>query len=475
MKYLTATAATVLMGFSLTMGQTTARAEVPPPVPPISLAPPAGLPQGPNPLQQWIDAHIPKPTQIVPRAARPAPGNVPADLMPLWHAVQSAPTGDPLFDIWPVDLERYAPGDILETRDVTGTAFPMLLFTTGTTIQRATLIKFRTTNSAGAPSIGTATLILPARAWTGPGAQPVLLNATAINALSRKCTTGYVLAHGLEVPTGQDFSPSPTLWAAERGYAVVIPDHEGPLMSYAEPTVAGHAMLDSIRAVRNFAPEQFGQSRFASTGYSGGAIASYAAAMLADEYAPELTPYLAGASFGGLTTDYRAFAHNFDGSYISGFLLTIALAIAREHPEILSVMNHLAEWAATSPVKEICSGSFGGLGMAPIPFETVANIDEPLDSALAEEIFDRLSLTGRKSAIPLFVYHGLHDPWIPVSGAEQLHREQCALGVAVTKNIVGGEHLLAYLNSYPATMEWLDQRLRGVPATGACGGAAGAR
>ncbi|WP_245721752.1 lipase family protein [Nocardia crassostreae] len=467
MKYLTTAATTVVVGFSLTMGQTTALAE-PPPVPPISLAPPAGLPQGPNPLQQWIDATIPKPTQTLPRVALPAPENVPADLMPLWHAVQSAPTGDPLFDVWPADLDRYAPGDILETRDVTATALPMLLVTTGTVIQRATLLKFRTTNSSGAPSIGTATLLLPAKPWTGAGGQPVLLNATAINALSRKCTTGYVLAHGLEVPTGQDFLPSPTLWAAEQGYAVVIPDHEGPLMSYAEPTVAGHTMLDSIRAVRNFAPERFGESRFASTGYSGGAIASYAGAVLAEEYAPELTPYLAGASLGGLTTDYQAFARAFDGSYASGFLLTIALAIAREHPEILGLMNHLAEWAATSPVKEICSGSFGGLGMVPVTFETVANIDKPLDRTIAADIFDRLSLSGRKSAIPLFVYHGLHDPWIPVAGAERLHREQCALGVAATKNIVGGEHLLAYLNSYTATMDWLDQRLRGAPATGNC-------
>ncbi|MFE7797721.1 lipase family protein [Nocardia sp. NPDC057440] len=382
--------------------------------------------------------------------------------------MQSAPSGDPLFDTWPADLARYAPGDILEWRDVTASATPTMFLMNFTSIARATLLKFRTTNSAGEPSIGTATLVLPPKAWTEPGSQPVLVNAPATNSLNKRCTPGYILSHGMEVPTGNDFTPSPTAWAIEHGYALIIPDHEGPLMAYSEPTVAGHNLLDSIRAVRNFAPDQFGESRFASTGYSGGAVASHAAAMLVQEYAPELLPYFAGASFGGLVTDYRRFAHAFDGSYISAFLLTTALALGREHPEILGLMNHAAQWVATSPIKDNCSGSFGALGIMPIPVDTMATIDKSLDSESAEVIFQHLSMSGRKSGVPLFIYHGIHDPWIPAPEAEQLWREQCALGVAATKNIVGGEHLAAYVSSYSATMDWMDQRLRGVPATGTC-------
>ncbi|MFE3953669.1 lipase family protein [Nocardia sp. NPDC059091] len=74
-----------------------------------------------------------------------------------------------------------------------------------------------------------------------------------------------------------------------------------------------------------------------------------------------------------------------------------------------------------------------------------------------------------------FIYHGVNDPWIPVSEAEQLWREQCALGVAATKNIVGGEHLTAYVSSYGATMDWVDQRLRGVPVDGTCAATPGGR
>lgn len=467
----------MVLGLSITMGQIPVRAEADPPESSVSVDPSVGVQEGPNPLQQWIDSHLPAPMKMLPRASRPlaAPSDLPQELIALWDAVQSAPTGDPLFDTWPADLARYAPGDILEWRDVTASATPTMLLLNLTAISHATLLKFRTTNSAGEPSIGTATLVLPPKAWTGPGNQPVLVNAQAINALNKRCTPGYVLSHGMEVPTGNDFTPSPTAWAIEHGYALIIPDHEGPLMAYSEPAVAGYNLLDSIRAVRNFAPDQFGESRFASTGYSGGAVASHAAAMLVQEYAPELLPYFAGASFGGLVTDYRRFAHAFDGSYISAFLLTTVLALGREHPEILGLMNHAAQWVATSPIKDICSGSFGALGIMPIPIDTMATIDKALDSESAEAIFQHLSMNGRKSGVPLFIYHGINDPWIPVPEAEQLWREQCALGVAATKNIVGGEHLAAYVSSYGATMDWLDQRLRGVPATGTCAATPGGR
>ncbi|MEU1205168.1 lipase family protein [Nocardia sp. NPDC005825] len=471
MRQLTATI--VVLSLSMTLGQVSARAETDS-QPPGVVAPSAGVP---NPLQQWIEEHVPAPLNLVPRASRPvaAPEDLPPELTALWNAVQSPPTGDPLFDAWPADLARYEPGEILEWRDVTDSARPTMLLLNLTGISRATLLKFRTTNSAGEPSIGTATLVLPPKEWAGPGPQPVLVNAPATNSLNKRCTPGYVMAHGMEVPTGNDFTPSPTTWALEHGYALIIPDHEGPLMAYSEPSVAGHNVLDAMRAVRGFAPDRFGGSRFASTGYSGGAIASNAAAMLVSDYAPELLPYYAGASFGGLVSDYRRFAHTFDGSYISAFLLSTVLALGREHPEILGLMNHAAQWLATSPIKDNCSGSFGALGIAPIPVDIMAKVDKPLDSAAAESVFQQLSMQGRKSGVPLFIYHGVHDPWVPVSEAEELWREQCGLGVAATKNIVGGEHLAAYVSSYPATMDWLDQRLRGEPAAGNCAAPAGGR
>ncbi|MFE3290410.1 lipase family protein [Rhodococcus sp. NPDC059234] len=91
-----------------------------------------------------------------------------------------------------------------------------------------------------------------------------------------------------------------TALAAQRGYAVLIPDHEGPRIAYAEPFVAGHAVLDSIRRLRGALPDEFGDSRFAMVGYSGGATATHGAAKLIDSYAPELAGHVVGAALRGI-------------------------------------------------------------------------------------------------------------------------------------------------------------------------------
>ncbi|SUA46073.1 Secretory lipase [Nocardia africana] len=426
---------------------------------------------GPSAFQKWLDDTIPAPSSVLPGlgSAASAPGGW-SDPQALWNAIQSSPTGDPFFDEAPPDLARYAPGDVIASRDVSWPGVPMVFLTVLTPVQRAIQVKFRTTNSSGAPSFGTATLLLPFGRWTGPGSRPVLLNAPPINALNRRCTPGYVFSHGFDLTTGgtgNDFVPSPTMWAASRNYAVVIPDHEGPLMAYAEPTVAGHIMLDTVRAVRHLMPDEFGASRFAMTGYSGGAIASYAAAMLAREYAPELAPNLAGAAMGGLPVDYESFAKTFDGTYASGLMLTVTLALAREHPEILSRMNHLAQWAAISPLKDVCSSTMADIGVF-VPYAAVANMADPLHTEFADMMFRRLSLKGKKAGMPIYVYNGVHDPWMPVAKAEAFYAEQCALGVPATKSIVGGEHILGYFDGFLGSTQWLGERLSGVPAPNAC-------
>ncbi|MEU6558577.1 lipase family protein [Nocardia nova] len=440
------------------------------PAAPTSPEPSGSHDPGPSPFQRWLDDHIPAPSAVLPGIGSAAsdPGSL-TDTQALWNRIQSSPTGDPFFDATPDNLAQYAPGDVIESRDVSWPGVPMVFLTVLTPVQRAIQLKFRTTNSSGAPSFGTATLLLPFGRWTGPGSRPVLLNAPPINALNRRCTPGYVFSHGYDLTSGNgnDFVPSPTMWAASRNYAVVIPDHEGPLMAYAEPTVAGHIMLDTVRAVRHLMPDQFGQSRFAMTGYSGGAIASYAGAMLAREYAPELLPLLAGAAMGGLPSDYESFAKTFDGTYASGLMLTVTLALAREHPEILERMNHLAQWAAISPLKDVCSSTMADVGIF-VPYAALANMADPLHTEFADEMFRRLSLKGKKAGMPIYVYNGLHDPWMPVANAEKFYAEQCALGVPATKSIVGGEHILGYFDGFLGSTQWLGERLSGVPAPNAC-------
>ncbi|MGV9675578.1 lipase family protein [Nocardia sp. NPDC003482] len=428
-KALLAVAVTGLLGCSLVTG-------------PPAGAEPADSNGAPAPFQQWIDDTVPAPTLTAP----------------LWQQVLSTPTGDPIFDARPTDLDALRPGQIIEVRDVTATTAAIM----PTPLRSATLVKFRSTSAEGTPTFGTATLIVPAGEWSGPGARPVEVNALPINSLGLHCTPGYQFSHGiLDQPNTQLAVFMPSIWSAlGKGHAVLVPDHEGPLMAYAEPNIAGHVMLDSVRAVRNQPSGEFTDSRFVAIGYSGGAIASYAAAMLLDEYAPELAGVLSGAAAGGLVTDYRDVAHRFNGNIASGIMLSVTLAIAREHPEMLPYTNHVAQWLATSGLRDICGDADGPLGAVGLPMEAAARIDHPLDSPIAETMYRLLDLTTRKSAVPLYIYHGLHDPWIPLEDAQRMYAQQCGKGVPGIFRIVPGEHLIGYVTGYPGLDAWLDGRLR---------------
>lgn len=468
--------ATLVAGVLMSTGPAAAQPPLPAPPPPM---PALGLPLPPPPalpdpatilpgIQQWIDQVIPPPP-IPPLPAGPAPAPAPAITSPalaaLHQAVLPSPVGDPMFDLWPADLAGFRNGEVLAVRDVTATAGLLLTVP----IARAQLVKYRTEDAHGRPSFATATLAVPAAAWTGPGARPVVVNNLPIDALGRDCTPGYTLAHGFTAHTAlTDFIPPTSQLALLRGYALLIPDHEGPRMAYAEPYVAGHAVLDGIRAVRGLAPHEFGASRFAITGYSGGAIATHGAVKLIETYAPELAPVIAGAALGGVPADYEVLARSMNANLASGVFMAAVLAIGRERPEILDRMNHLAQWVATSPMKDQCVSVFALPGILHLPIDIAADMADPLRSPLAAEIYRVTRMTGLRSATPLYIYHGEHEWWLPADAARALFAEQCALGATAVYRNVFGEHIIAAGLGYPEAMLWLDERLRGVPAVSEC-------
>ncbi|MBY8860682.1 lipase family protein [Nocardia sp. CA2R105] len=458
----------LLIVFVLVCGSATAFAHAGPiPVgPPNPPAPPAipALP-GIDAVQQWIDAVVPAPPIVPPSDPIAAPPGTSAELARLQQAVMPSDVGDPLFDQWPANLAAEAPGAIIAVRDVTATAAPLL----AVPVQQVLLLKFRTTDAYGGPSFGTATLVIPAAAWAGSGERPVVVNNLAIDALGRACTPGYTLAHGFNAHSslGDDLPPTTQL-AVLRGYAVLIPDHEGPRMAYAEPYVAGHAVLDSIRAVRNLRPEEFGASRFAMHGYSGGAIATRGAVALIGSYAPELATVIVGAALGGVPADYRMLARSMNANLASGVFLAATFGVARERPEILSRMNNLARWAAISPLKDTCDSTFGAAGVLMLPADVAADMPDALHSPLADRIYTITAMNGMKSPVPLYVYQGEQEFWIPAEGARDYYAQQCALGARAVYRSVLGEHLIADALGYPEAAAWVDQRLQGIPAPDGC-------
>ncbi|PTR25754.1 secretory lipase [Rhodococcus sp. OK519] len=395
----------------------------------------------------------------------PEPDLAPPPLETLREETLPAPIGDPFFDFYPPGLPGMANGDVIETRDVTPVARGLLRGP----VREVRQLKVKTTDASGAPSFATATLVVPATPWPGPGPRPVLVNNVPINGLGRTCTPSHTLAYGITPSTNfLELLRPVTTKAEERGYAVLIPDHEGPRMAYGEPYVAGHAVLDTIRGMRGVFPAEFGNSKLAMMGYSGGAIATHGAVKLIDSYAPELAPDIAGAAFGGVPADFEMLGRTMNGNLASGLFLAAVFGISRENPEILPLVNSLGQRIGISSIKDQCSTNLAASGIIGIPAEALANVVDALNSPVAHDIYAKMKMADLVSGTPLYIYNGGQDFWIPALGARNLYDEQCGYGVAAVYRQVPGEHLLGEALGNSGAFDWIDARLRGEPAPSEC-------
>ncbi len=389
------------------------------------------------------------------------PGSVAADpisdfLTPAQSPALAAatPLGDPWFDP-PAGYETLSPGTVLDTRVVS--VGPLVTPVT------STQILFRTNDSKDRPVAGTTTIIVPDTPWTGVGARPVVAYNMAIDSLGNTCAPSWTLPRGIapEIAAVQLF--------LAKNYAVVVTDHQGPRQAYAAGPMAGHAVLDSLRAMVNF--PQLGlptESPIAVTGYSGGAIASGWAAQLAPVYAPDVN--LVGVAFGGAPIDYRILLSSMNGVNGSSTLfLSAAMGVAREYPEMFELMNanglRLAQIA-----KDMCVYLLapGGL-VAPIPIQALSDIPNVDRTPIAEEIIRQTRMGGDLTpSAPVFIYQGQQELWIPKEGAETLYDEWCANGAQVRLEEYLGEHLVVAVTGLPGSHQWIDDRLAGIPAPAGC-------
>ncbi|MGQ4617640.1 lipase family protein [Nocardia sp. R7R-8] len=370
-----------------------------------------------------------------------------------YSGILPTPLDDPFYTP-PPGFESLPPGTVLASRaGGTGlTAFPL----------RSTELLIRSTDSKDQPVPVVATLLVPRAPWTGPGPRPVLSFNAAIDSLGHRCAPSYKLRN----------EPATEFWAAQiplsRGYAVLVPDHQGPRQAYAAGLMAGHAVLDSIRAVVN-TPE-FGLRPDAPTvvtGYSGGAIASGWAAQLAPRYAPELN--LVGAAFGGVPADFDLLLSTMNGrNAASGVFLAATLGLAREYPELLGLMNDDG-WRLAQVGKDLCmtAEEFGGV-VAPIPVQALTHAAAPTELPMVREILAANRLGASAPRVPVFLYHATHDPWVPLAGAEKLYADWCGAGTPVDFEVYFGEHFLVGLSGIPGASAWIDDRFAGRPAAAQC-------
>lgn len=372
------------------------------------------------------------------------PGRVPADVLadPYAALLPTPVTSDPFFvdpdASGPVDAP---PGTVLRSREVTGRV-PR---------PRTRLRQFAvaSTDARGRPVTVTASLMEPRRPWRGPGPRPVVVHNVAIDSLGLAATPSYRLVHGV----GQDFPTVVPLWL-QRGYAVLIVDHEGPRMAYAEGTMAGHAVLDGWRGLLRI-EEAYRESPTVMYGYSGGAIATVWAAQLQPTYAPELRS--AGAIAGGTPTNVGLLRETMNGTLASGLYGAAVIGMAREHEDLAHEFGPLGLYLATR-IKDLSVIPLALGGLARLPLEALATDPDVFDSPVARAVIEANTPgTGAPSA-PFAFYHGALDRWIPEHGVRALADTWRAQGADVEVRRVVGDHFVGAVSALPFVLRWVATR-----------------
>ncbi|MCO6009361.1 lipase family protein [Actinoallomurus purpureus] len=372
-------------------------------------------------------------------AADPPPaGSVPPDQDPFYSA--------------PSDIGSYRPGQVVDDRKITPKTGDMADTTD------AWQISYRTNDSHDHPELAVTTLLVPKKAWTGGGPRPVVSVQAAEDSTGTQCAPSYGIS------SGQGYGASSALFAASvlaKGWAVAMPDFEGPKSVFMGGPQAGHAVLDGIRAVKSLGTGGIGTSNpWALDGYSGGAQATGWAAELQPSYAPDVR--LAGAALGGTPADPAAVARSLDGGAFSGFEAAGTVSLAAEYPE--AGIDDLTTAQGKEALQQARGKCLTDL-LTGFAFKRLADyttVPDPLSVPSVAAMLKKNTMGAAAPATPIYDYHANTDEIVPVAQANVLTRAWCAKGatVQIVRDLIG-EHAVEALVRGDDALSFLADRFAG--------------
>jgi hypothetical protein len=246
-----------------------------------------------------------------------------------------------------------------------------------------------------------------------------------------------------------------------RGWAVVTTDFQGPRNAYGAGRMAGHAVLDGIRAARS----QVGNAPVGMWGYSGGGQATAWAAELAPAYAPELP--IVGAAEGGVPAELSQVIEKVDGTAFSGVVFAAVFATAREYPELATLMNETGK-ATSDRIADMCQAELA-VALAGRRLNEFTVSPDPLATPVARSVLADNALGSTAPRTPVFLFHTYFDQLIPVGVGRQLRADYCAAGTKVQyyEDYVT-EHIALAATAAPLAVSYLADRFAGRPAPSNC-------
>jgi hypothetical protein len=351
-----------------------------------------------------------------------------------------------------------APGTIISSSPTTIDALGLPLKV------QAWHLQYASTDTAGAPVTDVGTVLLPNVA-SSSAPRPLLSYQVAEDALSTQW------APSNEMQSGTEDEEPLILAALEQGWAVVVPDYEGPQSQWAAGVQAGHGVLDGIRAAESFGPLGLsgGSTPAGLWGYSGGGQASAWAAELQPSYAPELR--IAGVAEGGVPVNIGDVARKINGGPFSGLYFGAGIGVSRAYPQLIDlgkILNPLGQAKAQSlsganVEQMVAEGAF-----QPIELYTV-NGEDPLGLPGVQQVVADDALGHRTPSGPIYLYTSTNDELIPIADDDALATKYCAAGVAVdyVKDVLS-DHTSLAASGAPSAIDYLRDRFAGKPAPSTC-------
>lgn len=382
------------------------------------------------------------------------------------------PEFDTDFYVPPADVvAAAAPGQIIAARPVELATLNII-----PTQVDAWQLSFRSNNGRDEPIAAVTTVIKPR--GVAAASRPLISIQLAEDSLAAYCAPSYAMRAGAipwpvtgAVTSGAQFLEVQA--ALAQGWAVSVPDHQGPNNSFAAGPVAGRITLDGIRAAENFAPMQLAgeATKVGMSGYSGGAIATGHAAELAGSYAPELD--IVGVTEGGTPAELGALVDNANNTLGAGIVAAGVIGASREDPELADFIDEHIDplgRALFAAKDNLCVGYSSAL----LPFVNLKGFlhteGDPIQQPVVKKALSAMQLGGTTPDMPLYVYHSNPDWLVPIGPVNAMVDSYCSrpgADVTYTRDHFS-EHITLELIAFPSAVLWMRDRFAGVPVEPGC-------
>ncbi|KAK7205332.1 secretory lipase family protein [Myxozyma melibiosi] len=372
----------------------------------------------------------------------------------------------------PAGFESAAPGTILKNRDLPSTIATLGLIPAN--IKYTQQILYRTTNALGDPAAGVATILIPYNAdYTKLLSYQIAEDAASIN-----CSPSYALQFASDSGGFAGTIVTQLEWliiqgTLEQGWPVVLPDHLGLNGTFLANYASGKHVLDAVRAT--LASQSFSgidpDAKVALWGYSGGSLASAAAAELRDTYAPELDNIVATV-LGGPVPDIENAVKVLNKGIFAGLIPNGVLGLANAYPAFAPIIQeHLlpSKKAEFNTAYDTC---LGASALRFILHDLFAYFDD-FDALLAmEEIQTVLTANDLGHAIPtipIYMYKSILDEIDGIGYTDKLYKTYCNGGAKVkyVRDLISEHGTLAAFGA-PKALTFLAKAFRGETVVTKC-------